>query len=98
MRNLQMNISTVGKAIVRQSKQLVVRVEVLRSLGANSLSALDFYASQLALALGDCIWQGLCETRVKPRVAAVSCFAPAMAAVANQHQRRHQIMCHRTAA
>ena len=56
MRQLQMNIGTVGKTIVRQGFQLIVRVEVLRSLCANSGSALRLYASRLLRIARGAAW------------------------------------------
>ena len=103
MRKFQNIISIFGNGIVRQGNQLVVRIEFLRSLGANSNSALHFYASQLALWLRNDAWQGPYQACNKPRLGTAPCFAPAIAtsfvvAVVKQDQRRHQIMCHRAAA
>ena len=56
MRQLQMNIGTVGKTIVRQGFKLIVRVEVLRSLCANSDSALRLYASRLLRIARGAAW------------------------------------------
>ena len=93
MRQLQSNISTLGKTIVRQGNQLIVRVGVLRSLRANSLSALRDYASRLFAVLCDVVWQVSGITRVKPAACTARCFAQAM-----QHPRGHAMSCHRTAA
>jgi len=114
MRKLQNIISTFGTRLVRQGNQLVVRIESLRSLRARSqsrsaLSALLSSASEPARWLREDAWQGSyhawspshCDTA---RVGTATCFATAIAAcfkqaaVVKQQQRRHLIMCHRTAA
>jgi len=100
MRNFQNNISNFGnvvnRVVVRQGNQLVVRIESLRSLRASrSISALYSYASELALWLRDDAWQGLSLAWHKKHVGTVACF---VTAVTKQDQRRHPIMCHRTAA
>ncbi len=96
MRKVQNIISTFGTIIARQGKQLVVRIESLRSLCARFLSALSSYASELALGLRNDAWQGLCMTWWLPNV-----VVPVV--VVKQSRRRHLMRhCiigrHRTAA
>jgi len=95
MRNLQSTISTIvsnigntiiGVGIVRQGKQLIVRGEVLRSLCANSLDALAFYASRL-IADASRPWPSV----MKPSFRSAVCLAPV-----EQTTRRHHTACHRS--
>ena len=105
MRKLQNIISIFGNVLVRQGYQLVVRIESLRSLRASSsISALRYYAFELALVLRHGAWQGpspawsLLLISNTARVGTASCFASVgKESVVKQDQRRHQIMCHRTA-
>jgi len=96
MRKFQNIVSNFGNVainvVVRQGNLLVVRIESLRSLRASSDALLD--ASSIASWLVGYAWQGLACTWIKPRAG----FAMAVNAVVTPDQRRHQIMCHRTAA
>ena len=98
MRKLQSTISTIvsnmGNTIVRLGNQLIVRGEVLRSLCANSLDALAFYASRLLAELSDASrpWPSVMYG-MKPCVRTALCFA-----TVKQTTRRHDIACHRTVA
>ncbi len=96
MRKFQNIVSTLGNVIVRQGNALIVRVEASRSLCAFS-DALRSFASILASWLSIDAWQGLYLAGSKPRVGTPSCFAMTPVVV-TQHQRRHEIMCHRAAA
>ena len=98
MRQLQMNIGTVGKTIVRQGFQLIVRVEVLRSLCANSGSALRLYASRLLRIARGAAWHEPSMVGMKHASVMACCPTPADMAAAGQHRRRHEIACLRTAA
>ncbi len=86
MRNLQSRLSIISTSndnvVVRLVNQLIVRAEVLRSLCANSLDALAFYASWPSVTSG-----------AKPRIRTALCFA-----TVKQTQRRHHTMCHRHGA
>ena len=101
MRKIQNIISTFGTIIARQGKQLVVRIESLRSLCARFLSALSSYASELALGLRNDAWQGLltgglCMTWWLPNV-----VVPVVVVKQScrRHLMRHRIIGrHRTAA
>ena len=94
MRNLQLNISTVG-TYLRQGSQLISRIEDLRSLRAH-FSALHLYAFRLVNLVRNPIWQVPSVTGLKPAMA--RCMAPATSAQAMQHKRRHEITCHAAAA
>ncbi len=99
MRQLQLNISSTGNEFVRQGKQLIVRVEVLRSLCANSISALRSHALWLlkpvhnALVWDAFVWQSpimawlLPATQLVPATQLAHSFAigmvPAMTSMQN---------------
>ncbi len=109
MRKLQNIISTFGTMFARQGKQLVVRVEVLRSrcapssyspipknVARNLAGNLAMSSSALGLALGlrNDFWQGLCMTWL-PCVVVPVVVKPSC----RRHLMRHRIIGrHRTAA
>ena len=103
MRKLQNTVSTLGNVNVRQGNQLIVGVEALRSLCANLYSALRSYTSRLAIVLRRDVWQGPSASWLPSiidgtRLDTGTSFASAIKAVVKRPERRHQIMCHRTAA
>jgi len=100
MRNLQSTISTIvsnigntilGVGIVRQGKQLIVRGEVLRSLCANSLDALAFYATEL-IAVASRPWPSV----MKPCLRTAVCLATVEQTTRRHHTVFHNTMCHRS--
>jgi len=108
MRKLQNIISNFGIVIARQGNKLVARIETLRSLRASSITLFS-YVSELALELCKDAWQGPSHAwSTTPRNGTATSFASAnyavvkravvKRAVVKRAQRRHQIMCHRTAA